>query len=164
MVTRHATAGLRAPRARSRGFTLVELMVTLTIMALLLAAAVPLTTTWLNGTRVQDAQSRLLQGYSIGKAIALRNPTQAQVPDAAAGLKLTSDGTLLACAGDPAASSCAPGKAAVRWQTVLPAGITIVLGGNAATRTLAIDNTSLPLGTASFLISKGNENASGTLQ
>jgi type IV fimbrial biogenesis protein FimT len=151
-------------RACARGFTLVELMVTMTILALLLAAAVPLTTAWINGARVQDAQSRLLQGYSVGKAIALRNPTQAQVPDPAAGLRLTADGTLLACSGDPAASSCAVGKAAVKWQTVLPAGITVVLGDNATTRTLGIDNTSLPLGAARFLISKGDQNAGGTFQ
>jgi hypothetical protein len=99
----------------------------------------------------------------VGKAIALRNPSQAQSPTAAAGLKLTSEGTLLACAGDPAASSCVSGDAAVRWQAPLPAGVAIVLGGDASTRTLGIDNTSLPLGSASFLISKGNENASGTL-
>ena len=164
MVSINIATDWNAAKAHTLGFTLIELMVTLTILALLMVAAVPLATVWIDGARVQDAQSRLLQGYGVGKAIALRNPSKAQIPAAAAGIKLTSDGTLLACAGDPDASSCVPGDATVKWQAALPSGVTIVLGGNATMRTLGIDNTSLPLGIATFQIRKGNENAGGTLQ
>jgi len=56
------------------GFTLIELMVTLAIMAMLLLAAAPFTLDWADGTRQMRARSNLLEGVGQARALAMRDP------------------------------------------------------------------------------------------
>lgn len=55
------------------GFSLVELMVTITISAIALAAAAPLGAAWVNGTRVVETRSVLIAGFGQTKSYAVRN-------------------------------------------------------------------------------------------
>ena len=57
-----------------RGFTLIELMVTLAILAMLLLMAAPLAADWVHGARTLQARGTLVQGFAHAKALALRNP------------------------------------------------------------------------------------------
>ncbi len=57
-----------------RGFTLIELMVTLAILAMLLLMAAPLAADWVHGARTLQARGTLVQGFENAKALALRNP------------------------------------------------------------------------------------------
>lgn len=57
---------------RIRGFTLVELMVTVSLLAILLAVAVPSITTWINNTRVRTAAQVLQDGLRLAQAEAVR--------------------------------------------------------------------------------------------
>lgn len=57
---------------RVRGFTLVELMVTVTLLAILLALAVPSFTSWINNTRVRTAAQVLQDGLRLAQAEAVR--------------------------------------------------------------------------------------------
>lgn len=57
---------------RSRGFTLVELMVTITLLAILLGLAVPGFTTWIRNTRVRTTASVLQDGLRLAQAEAVR--------------------------------------------------------------------------------------------
>ena len=68
-LTWHAAALPSLPPAR--GFTLIELMVTLAILALLLMVAAPMATDWASGTRTHQGRATLVQAYSQAKALAL---------------------------------------------------------------------------------------------
>jgi prepilin-type N-terminal cleavage/methylation domain-containing protein len=57
-------------RSLQQAYTLVELMITLTIMSFLLLACAPFLTEWIYSSQVKDAQSKLLAGYGLAKALA----------------------------------------------------------------------------------------------
>ena len=58
---------------RMQGFTLIELMVGIAIMAVLMASSVSLGAGWVNEARVTDARSQMRLAYSKGRAYAIRN-------------------------------------------------------------------------------------------
>ena len=60
-------------RARA-GFTLIELVVTLAIIAILAAAGLPFAKSWMDGTRKLQAASNLIEAVGQARAIAMRNP------------------------------------------------------------------------------------------
>ena len=150
--------------SKSIGFTLVEMMITILIMSLLLLAAVPFTTAWIQGARVNEAKSKLLQGYELARALAQRNPNGARAPAAAAGLK--QEGlTLYVCLGDPATTAtCAAGNSDVKWKAELPVNTSLVIGtGSGSSQTLGIDNTGRALTASNFTVTNGSQNDSGNL-
>lgn len=59
-------------RQRCVGFTLVELMVTISLLAILLALAVPSFRVWINNTRVRTAAQVLQDGLRLAQAEAVR--------------------------------------------------------------------------------------------
>jgi type IV fimbrial biogenesis protein FimT len=59
-------------RSRSRGFTLVELMVTITILALLLGLGAPSFVTYLASARIRDAATSVYGGIQKARAEAIR--------------------------------------------------------------------------------------------
>lgn len=58
---------------RARGFTLVELMVTLTLSSLIAMMAVPFTVSWVASARQLQARGDLVDAAGRARAIALRN-------------------------------------------------------------------------------------------
>ena len=56
---------VRVPPLRTRGFTLIELVVTLAIMVLLLLMAVPLATDWTYSARTLQARGTLVEGEVV---------------------------------------------------------------------------------------------------
>ena len=77
----------------SRGFTLIELMITITLFGILLFVGVPLTQSWTNSAYQRDAAGLLKQGLSRAKSIALRN--QGKVQDTAPAAILCRSGQTL---------------------------------------------------------------------
>jgi prepilin-type N-terminal cleavage/methylation domain-containing protein len=61
-------------RARARGFTLIELAVTLGVMAFLLLVGQPFLSGWVDGVRQLRARNQVLEGIGQVRALALRNP------------------------------------------------------------------------------------------
>lgn len=61
-------------RSRPVGFTLIELVITIAIMAMLLLVAMPFTSDWIDGTRQMRARSNLLEATGQARALAMRNP------------------------------------------------------------------------------------------
>lgn len=57
---------------RQRGFTLVELMVTLTILVLLMVAAMPSIGTWLDNTRIRNEGDSIMTGLQTARGEAVR--------------------------------------------------------------------------------------------
>jgi prepilin-type N-terminal cleavage/methylation domain-containing protein len=58
---------------RERGFSVIELMTTLTLSALLALLAVPFTTSWVASARQLQARGDLVDAVGRARAIALRN-------------------------------------------------------------------------------------------
>lgn len=147
---------------RSAGFTLVELAVTLVILAIVMAAAAPFTVSWAQGARVMEAKTKLQQGYDLAKALAQRNAIGVNAPAVAAGLKL--DMTALAlfvCTGDPATSpTCVANGSNVVWHTTLPANTRITSGAGSGNQTLGLDNTGTPLSGIHFTVTNGGQSES----
>jgi type IV fimbrial biogenesis protein FimT len=65
-----------AAARRRRGFTLVELLVTITLLSLLLALAVPFFTTMIRNTRVRTVSESLMNGIRTAQAEAVRRSRQ----------------------------------------------------------------------------------------
>ena len=151
------------------GFTLVELLVTITIMAVLLLGAVPAVNDWIHAAQAQEARGRLVQGYGVAKALALRNPGRVGVPPAAAaGLRvvtLDDVSTLLVCRESPTAAACVVGGASLVWEAALPVGVKIAIGGVAATATVSITSRGIPTTATSYTVSRGGpqNDETGTL-
>lgn len=61
-------------QARHGGFTLIELMIGVAIMALLLLAAAPFTMDWVDSARQMRARSNLIEAVGQARALAMRNP------------------------------------------------------------------------------------------
>ncbi|MCD9004672.1 prepilin-type N-terminal cleavage/methylation domain-containing protein [Luteimonas sp. XNQY3] len=66
--------GRRRPAGATGGFTLVELMITLLILALLALAGLPFGHAWIEGNRQMQLRSQVLEGVGQARALALRNP------------------------------------------------------------------------------------------
>lgn len=62
---------MRGP-GRSRGFSLIELMVTVTVLVLITLASMPMFTTWIANTRVRTAAEAMQNGARLAQAEAVR--------------------------------------------------------------------------------------------
>lgn len=149
---------------RTRGFTLIELVVTLAIMVLLLLMAVPLATDWTYSARTLQARGTLVEGFAQAKALALRNPCAApnETGIHAATLQASTDGTKVTLSvltqGD---GSCAhlTARPNPQWSASFPDGVTLSRNGiNLVMGTpvnLNIDNRGLPSASSEFTLSRG---------
>ena len=159
-----------------RGFTLIELMVTLAILAMLLLMAAPLAADWVHGARTLQARGTLVQGFENAKALALRNPCEA--PNAtgphAAVLQAKIEGTtvtLNVLALPQGVSGCAllGARPNPQWTARLPDGVGLPLNGTLLTPgtplTVNLDNRGLPAASIPFILRRGGHqnDETGTL-
>ncbi len=171
---------MKVPPLRTRGFTLIELVVTLAIMALLLFMAVPLATDWTYSARTLQARGTLVEGFAQAKALALRNPCAApnDTGTHAATLRATTDGekvtlsvlaqvneSLLAQSDESLLTqgdgSCThlTARPNPQWSASLPEGVTLTRNGTklvtGARDNLKIDNRGLLSASSEFTLSRG---------
>ena len=160
-----------------RGFTLIELMVTLAILAMLLLMAAPLAADWVHGARTLQARGTLVQGFENAKALALRNPCadpNATGTPAAAALQAQTDGTtvtLNVLALPQGVSGCAllDARPNPQWTARLPDGVGLTLNGTLLTTgtplTVNLDNRGLPAASTPFILRRGGHqnDETGTL-
>lgn len=144
MVTRARWRG----RERARGYSLVELMLTLAVAGLLLVSAGQLTHGWIASARVHEALAVMSQGVSRAKAIALRNPGGVSGAAAAAILCVSGNTVrLFAATRSPQAAAHCQGSGGL-WTAQLHGSAQVVVNG-AALSCLAFSNRALPLNPAS---------------
>lgn len=160
-----------------RGFTLIELMVTLAILAMLLLMAAPLAADWVHGARTLQARGTLVQGFENAKALALRNPCadpNATGTPAAAALEAKIEGTtvtLNVLALPQGVSGCAllDARPNPQWTARLPDGVGLTLNGTLLTTgtplTVNLDNRGLPAASIPFILRRGGHqnDETGTL-
>ena len=159
-----------------RGFTLIELMVTLAILAMLLLMAAPLAADWVHGARTLQARGTLVQGFENAKALALRNPCAD--PNAtgapAAVLQAETDGATvtLNVLAQQGGSVCAllGARPNPQWTARLPDGVGLTLNGTLLTTsstplTVQLDNRGLPAASTPFILRRGGHqnDETGTL-
>ena len=162
-----------------RGFTLIELMVTLAILAMLLLMAAPLAADWVHGARTLQARGTLVQGFENAKALALRNPCadpNATGTPAAAALEAKIEGTtvtLNVLALPQGVSGCAllDARPNPQWTARLPDGVGLTLNGTLLTTSSTplppekLDNRGLPAASIPFILRRGGHqnDETGTL-
>ncbi|MGA7439942.1 MAG: prepilin-type N-terminal cleavage/methylation domain-containing protein [Luteibacter sp.] len=133
-------------KGEASGFSLIELMVTLTVLAFLILLSAPLTRAWVQSAHQRSAYGMLLEALGRAKALSLRNAaaqTDQTLPVAAACL-IGSDARVVVPVGT--SLSCAAG---IVWSSTLPedAEVTLATGGGALScvayneRGLALDAT-----------------------
>jgi len=150
----------------ARGFSLIELMVTVAIMAFLLVTGLPLTLAWMADVHQRDAANTLAEGLSRAKAIALRNPAgqiDAGVP--AAMLCMSGQRLYVPTSGDVA--SCADANPS--WKASIPTGVAVVSSLDVQPlHCVAYNNRGIPLSvpitgstctTSSLNVTVGTQNA-----
>lgn len=146
---------------RAKGFTLIELMITIAIFGILLAIGAPFTKAWSDSAKQREAAGVLKQGISRAKATALRNPEGARDETAAAALcrsgqtlKLFKMATSVDCS-----SSATP-----LWTAQLPNSIGVTASG-ADVACVAFNSRGLPVvggsacTTSSIDVTAGSESA-----
>ena len=74
----------------NRGFTLIELMVTVALLAILLMMVAPLTSGWSDRNQVQSAKSSLKTAISQARVSAIRNTENKKSNEAAASVCIDS--------------------------------------------------------------------------
>ena len=155
---------VKVPPLRTRGFTLIELVVTLAIMALLLFMAVPLATDWTYSARTLQARGTLVEGFAQAKALALRNPCAAPngTGTHAATLRATTDGekvTLSVLTQGDGSCTHLTARPNPQWSASLPEGVTLTRNGTklvtGAWDNLNIDNRGLLSASSEFTLSRG---------
>ncbi|KPA91581.1 MULTISPECIES: pilus assembly FimT family protein [Pseudomonas] len=139
---------------RCRGFTLVELMITVALLGLILMVGVPLTQSWTNSSYQRDAAGLLKQGISRAKATALRN--QGAVQDSAPAAVLCRSGQNLKLFRLNAGQSidCNATSQPV-WSSTIPAAAGIKVAG--------VDMACVAFSNRGLAVS-GNSCSTGTLQ
>jgi type IV fimbrial biogenesis protein FimT len=104
---------------RQRGFTLIEMMVTVTVLVIILLFSVPLFTTWNANTRIRSAAESLQNGLRLAQSTALS--TNSSVT-----LRLTED-------SDPDAESDESDKG-LNWVLLNTAGEAVQVKGGESLR------------------------------
>lgn len=147
---------------RERGLSLIEMMVTLTVLLLLAAGAAPFASGWANQAAVNQSNALLRQGMGQLKALALRNPG-AVSSSAASAVLISVPGKLCLQAQLPATLDCT----GAAWSATPPATIRIA---GSASQCIALASTGIVLAgnlgcstLLSYHIARGQESFDGTL-
>ena len=114
------------PSRRPCGFSLIELMITVALVAVLAVAAMPFAQSWMDGNRQLQVRSRLLMGVAQARALALRNPNKfistSGTPQESARLYYDTSSRTFRVAGRKDDGTW-PGPAdEVPWQSFAPTG------------------------------------------
>lgn len=153
------------------GFTLIELMITITVLSILIFIGSSLTTSWIDRSQVNSTATQFKNAVSTAKVAAVRNPNSIALNATAVTVCIDSNTKTLNVIrlASPTATLCSSSAPNTLLQQVqLPAGIRI-LQGNATLQCLRFNadgmlNTSTGSAcsvhpTFNFKVEKNNESA-----
>lgn len=147
---------------RQRGFSLIELMVTLAVLGILLVVGVPLTKAWSDSAYQREAAGLLQQGVSRAKATALRNEGGVQSSAPAAVLCYSNQVLKLFTLTKGQSIDCSSTSDSL-WSATLPGTTGVKSQGNNFT-CVAFDNRGLVVtgtacSTTTLQVTVGSESA-----
>ena len=116
-----------------KGFSLVELMVTVAVIAILAALALPAAATWASGARQAEARGELVEALGRARALAIRNPDGRAARQAAAMVRLRGDTLQVVRVAN----------GTVTWQADLDRGVALRDDGGAPFLCVAFDSRGL---------------------
>tara|TARA_Y100001001_G_scaffold164725_1_gene198339 strand:+ start:4791 stop:5273 length:483 start_codon:yes stop_codon:yes gene_type:complete len=116
---------------KQAGFTLVELMIILTIMAIVAVVSVPLTSGWVDSAERLEAQGALTEAFGHARGAAIRNAMGAAGQDAVARVCLANGALRVLRGTSTAAADCATGAGVTVWQKNIDADVQITQDGTA---------------------------------
>ncbi len=109
-----------------RGLTLIELMMVITLLAILIVAAAPLSGLWVREADITGAGGELTQAVGHAKAAALRNRIGATANNPVSAICITNNTlTVRQGSGNTAVNCTAPGAGDTLWSTQLDTDVTI---------------------------------------
>lgn len=123
-----------------KGFTLIELMVGIAIMAMVLASSVSLGGGWIDEARATDARSQIRLAYSKAKAFALMNSNSSVT---VASVVCIANSIIYVYVGDPA--TC--GASGFQWRADVAGGATTTFTNTSDASTfncISLNNRGLP--------------------
>ncbi len=156
-------AGVGVRSRRLRGYSLIELMVTIVVLMLVLAAAVSLGQGWIQGNKVAKGQGLVQQAYSVAKAFALQNVEGQIGTSATAAVVCLNSGVLNVylgadCDGTPVWSGTLPDNTSLTVGT--PAVAPACFGfSNQGLRTSSAGTATCSLATT-YTVTSGSSNVS----
>lgn len=112
-------------RSKTNGFTLIEMMITIGLVAFLMTLGVPLARQWVQSAHQRDAAGMLAEALGRAKALALRNPQAITDQTAPAAAVCLIAGKLSVVSAD-ATKKLACG-AGIQWTRPLPSETSVVL-------------------------------------
>ena len=153
------------------GFTLIEIVVTLSIMGLIMMTALPLTQSWVNSAVVLETKALLQQAYGRTRAIALANKAMVTADGAAAYMCVSSTKIYVQVAQtDGSLGTC--GSTGFTWAGDVKANTTITTSAPASFVCMGLSNLGTPVSSAMsgicttdkiLTVTKGGESNAKTL-
>lgn len=155
-----------------RGFTLVEMMVTIAIMVFLLLVALPLGLGWMHSIQVSKSKDLMMEGVANARTFAMRNPYQIHASatnprPAVARMELTNGVLTVFVECAEAVATCTPSTGQAVWSSDISRGddVKVVFGNAQHPQTTAeFDSTGMLIAPIEYTISKGAEYESDTLR
>jgi len=121
------------PKTRSSGFSLIEVMVAITIVAILATVAVPSFRTWIQNIQIRTAAESVANGLQRARAEAVARNTNVQFV-LGTGSSWTVDYVVKPVSTDPPIDSRLSTEGSVNvTRTVSPAGLTTITFNNLGT-------------------------------
>lgn len=106
-----------------KGFSLIELMIVVLLIGILAVVAGPLTSGWVNSSRIVETQGLLEQAVGQARSSAQRNPGNLGRADAASALCLNDEGALQVVESEGNPASCGEDQGNVAWSSQVPATV-----------------------------------------
>lgn len=142
-----------------RGYTLIEIMVTMAILVIVITQAAQFGKNWIDQAKVNEAQSALLSAFDIAKNTAISNNSGNTIGS----ILVITPGYICIKYATNYSASCVNNYI---YQKDVSANILLNLKGN---NCVAFDNTGIPVsnGTCdtqlSYSVTQGGQNAQGKL-
>jgi len=135
----------------TKGFTLIELMITIVVLGILVFLALPSYTIWMQNTQIRTAGEAILSGFTLARSEAARRNTSVELRmDAASGWTAT-----VVATGEVIQTRTAQEGTATAVVTITPAGadrvtfsglgrVTLNDDGSAPITEIKVDSTRIP--------------------